>query len=80
MKRIVSACLLQTIHFKLKDDLEREAAERQVLAEVAYFKEHLKRTRTRYVLEEEQPQQDGSVLLRIRKQYNQYSVGNYLEV
>ena len=79
MKRIESACLLQTIHFKLKDDLERDAAERRVQTEVACFKDHLKQTRTRYVLEEEQAQQDGSVILRIRKQYNKYSVGNYLK-
>ncbi len=79
MKRIVSACLMQTIHFKLKDGLEREDAEKLVREEVTHFKAHLNRTRTRYILEEEQPQEDGSVVLRIKKQYNRYNVGNYLE-
>jgi hypothetical protein len=79
MKRIVSACLLETIHFKLKDGLEPGEAERLVREELAHFKTHMNRTRTRYVMEEEQPQPDGSILVRLRKAYNRYDTGKYLE-
>ena len=38
MKRIKSACLLQTVHFQIKDDIARAAAERVVREEVAHYK------------------------------------------
>jgi hypothetical protein len=79
MKRILSACLLETIHFKLKDGLEPEEAAKFVREELAHFKAHMNHTRTRYVVEEEQPQPDGSILVRVKKQYNRYDTGKYLE-
>ena len=56
MKRIKSACLLQTIHFQIKDDIARAAAER-----------------------EEAVQHDVSVIVKIRKQYNNHNVGDYMD-
>lgn len=79
MKRIKSACLLQTIHFRIKDDIARTAAEHAVREEVAHYKAQLERNRTAYKIDEEIPQADGSVILKVRKQYNNHNVGDYLE-
>lgn len=79
MKRIVSACLKQTIHFKLKDGLDTENARKLVCEELAHFKAQMNHNRIKYRIEEEQPQPDGSILVRISKQYNRYSIGNYLD-
>ena len=53
MKRIKEACLLQTIHFQLKEDLEHDAAVQAVRAEVEHYKTQLDRSRTRYQITEE---------------------------
>ena len=39
MKRIKYACLEKTLHFQLKEDLDRIAAIRAVQDEVAHYKE-----------------------------------------
>lgn len=79
MKRIKSACLLQTIHFQIKDDIAWAAAERAVREEVAHYKAQLERNRTAYKIEEEAVQPDGSVIVKIRKQYNNHNVGDYMD-
>lgn len=50
-----------------------------VQEEVKRYKESLDASRTRYRIEEETTQPDGSVIIRIIKQYNQSPVGDYLE-
>jgi len=79
MKRIKAACLLQTIHFQLKDGQGRTEAVRAVKDEVEHYKASLERSRTKYRILEEQEQPDGSVVLKIRKQYNNYDYGDYLD-
>ena len=79
MKRIKSACLLQTVHFQITDDIARAAAERVVREEVAHYKAQLERNRTAYKIEEEAVQPDGSVIVKIRKQYNNHNVGDYMD-
>lgn len=79
MKRIQSACLEQTIHFQLKDELGAAAAAASIREEVAHYKQQLERTRTQYRILEETAQPDGSVILKIKKQYNGYSLGDYLK-
>lgn len=79
MKRIKSACLLQTIHFQLKEDIARAAAEHAVREEVAHYKAQLERNRTTYKIEEETVQPDGSIIIKIRKQYNNHDVGTYMD-
>lgn len=79
MKRIKAACLLQTLHFGLKDDLEHEAAVRAVQEEVRIYKMRLEVRRINYRIDEETTQSDGSVIIKIRKQYNASPVGEYLE-
>ena len=78
MKRIKSACLLQTIHFQLKEDVPHEIAVRGVKEELGHYKNQLARNRTRYQVVEEAQQPDGSIMLRIKKQYNSYNCDEYM--
>ena len=79
MKRIKEACLLQTVHFQLKEDLPHDAAVQTVRAEVEHYKTQLDRSRTRYQITEEAEQPDGSILIHIKKQYNSHSYGAYMD-
>ena len=78
MKRIKSACLLQTIHFQLKEDVPHEITVRGVKEELEHYKNQLTRNRTRYQVVEEAQQPDGSIMLRIKKQYNSYNCDEYM--
>lgn len=78
MKRVKAACICQTLHFMLKDGIPgREAAE-LVRQEVEHYKMTLERSRTLYKILEETTQPDGSVIIKIIKQYNATPVGDYL--
>lgn len=80
MKRVKAACLLQTLHFSPKDDtLGHDLALKSVQDEVAHYKAQLERNHTAYKIEEEAIQPDGSILIKIRKQYNAVKVGEYLD-
>lgn len=79
MKRVKAACICQTLHFLLKEDVPRSSAARLVQEEIAQYKRTLERNGTQYRIVEEAPQQDGSVVLKIIKQYNAAPVGNYLD-
>lgn len=78
MKRIKYACLLQTIHFQLKEDVPHEIAVRGVKEELEHYKNQLARNRTRYQVVEEAQQPDGSIMLGIKKQYNSYNCDEYM--
>lgn len=78
MKRVKAACICQTLHFMLKEDIPHEYAVQQVKQEIEHYKNHLERNHTRYKIVEETVQEDDSVLLKIIKQYNQSPVGEYL--
>ena len=43
MRRILAACLNQTLHFQLKDDMEHGEAAAAAAAEVAEYKEYLQK-------------------------------------
>lgn len=79
MKRVQAACICQVLHFILKEDIDRHTAEQLVRQEVANYKEGLKRHHIRHKIVEETVQPDGSILLKIVKQYNASPVGNYLD-
>lgn len=79
MKRIKSACLLQTVHFQLKEDVPHDIAARSVHEEVEHYKAQLTRNHTRYQIIDESEQPDGSVMLRLRKQYNSYNCDEYMQ-
>lgn len=79
MKRVKAACITQTLHFMLKEDLGHDYAVRMVQEEVARYKEHLNKTGTKYKILSEKVESDGSVIIEIKKQYNTSPVGNYLD-
>lgn len=66
MKRIISACLEQTNRF--------ETAE-----EFAAFTASLDRKSIKYKIVGKEAHPDGSVIAKIKKQYNHYDVGSYLD-
>ena len=53
MKRIKAACICQTLHFMLKDNVEHDYAVRLVREEVERYKQSLDRNHTKYRIEEE---------------------------
>ncbi|MGN0707086.1 MAG: hypothetical protein ACI4JC_03730 [Faecalibacterium sp.] len=78
MKRIQSACICQTLHFLLKDNVPSCEAAKLLDEEIANYKRGLERSRTQYRILSEERQADGSVLVKIIKQYNSSPVGDYL--
>lgn len=79
MKRVKAACITQTLHFLLKEDVGHEYAVKLVKEEIEKYKEQLNRNKTQYRILSEETQADGSVIIEIKKQYNTSPVGNYLD-
>lgn len=79
MKRIQSACIVQTLHFQLKEDVNHDLAVKLAAEDVEKYKKQLERNHTRYKILSEQRQADGSVVMEIKKQYNSSPVGHYLD-
>lgn len=79
MKRVRAACITQTLHFLLKEDLGHDYAVRLVQEEVARYKRQLNQSGTKYKILSETAQEDGSIMIEIKKQYNTSPVGNYLD-
>jgi hypothetical protein len=63
----------------LKDDLGHDYAVKLVKEEVEKYKASLDKNRTKYKLVSEETQPDGSVMIKIIKQYNTSPVGDYLD-
>ena len=72
MKRIQSACIFQTLIFSQKEEngYSHEHALQLNRTEFKHYKATLERTRTRYQITDVQETENGSVLVRVRKQYN----------
>lgn len=79
MKRVKAACICQTLHFMLKEDVEHDEAVKLVNEEVEYYKKDLDRKNIQYKIVEQVVQADGSIILKIMKQYNSSPVGDYLK-
>lgn len=79
MKRVKAACITQTLHFLLKEDLGHDYAIRLVQEEVARYKRQLNQSGTKYKILSETVQEDGSIVIEIKKQYNTSPVGTYLD-
>lgn len=80
MKRIKAACICQTLHFMLKENIGRDYSLKLVQEEVAHYKQSLERNHVQYRILEEHTLEDGSIMIKIIKQYNQSPVGDYLNV
>ena len=72
MKRVQTACILQTLVFQQKDDtyLSKEKKIALNKEEVEKYKASLEKNKTRFQIVEETEQPDGAILVRVRKQYN----------
>lgn len=79
MKRIQTACLDQTIHFQLKDDISHDEGVNLVKEEYANYKATMDRNHTKYKVVDEKIEDNGSITIKIKKQYNSYDIGNYLD-
>lgn len=78
MKRVKAACICQTLHFMLEEDVAHDLAVKQVEQEVEQYKRKLERNRTQYKIVDQTVQPDGSVMVKVIKQYNASPVGDYL--
>ena len=72
MKRVKAACILQTLVFMQKEDcgLSKTVILETNRREVENYKRAMERTHTRYQIVSEDEQEDGSIIVRVRKQYN----------
>lgn len=72
MKRVKAACILQTLLFMQKEDcgLSHSAILDLNRREVENYKKTLERSHTRYQITGQEEQADGSILVHVRKQYN----------
>ncbi len=73
MKRIRSAALFQTLVFSQKPELglSKEHALLANRAEIVRYKSMLERSNTKYVIVDTAEQEDGSIVIHIKKQYNE---------
>ena len=72
MKRVKAACILQTLVFQQKEDCSLSPAGilNQNRAELTRYKQGMDHTHTRYQIVSEEELEDGSILVHVRKQYN----------
>ena len=79
MKRVKAACIIQTLHFLLKEEAGHDYAVQLVNEEVKKYKEQLNKNKVQYKILSEETQADGSVIIEIKKQYNSSPTGNYMD-
>ena len=68
MKRIKAACITQTLHFLLKEDVSSDYAKKLVTEEVKKYKDSLNKNKTQYKILSEETQAKGQILRIQRKQ------------
>ena len=79
MKRVQAACICQTLHFFQKDEVPKATQERLANEELEKYKRSLEHSKTQFRILEENKQDDGSIVIKIIKQYNTSPVGDYLK-
>lgn len=79
MKRIKAACLLQTVCFQTKDEIPTIYQKQQVQQEYEAYKKQLERRGTKFQILEEEMQENGSIIVKIKKQNNLQPVGDYFD-
>lgn len=72
MKRVQAACIFQTLVFAQKPDLgfSKDRMLQINREEIEHYKANLERAKTRYQIVETIEREDGSIVIRVRKQYN----------
>ncbi len=78
MKRVKAACICQTLHFMLKEDVAHDWGVKLVEQEFEQYKASLEKNRTQYKIVEQNVQPDGSIMVKVIKQYNNSPIGDYL--
>lgn len=82
MKRVKAACILQTLIFAQKPEMgyTKERMLQINKEEVEHYKATLDRAKTRYQIIDTVAQDDGSLVVHVRKQYNDKAdVSEYFE-
>ena len=77
MKRVKAACIEQTLHFQLKEELGH-AAVQAVKEEYTRYQNQLTRSRTRYKIVEETTLPYDSIRVKSKRQYNNHDGGDDL--
>lgn len=83
MKRVKAACILQTLIFQQKEGMGYSTEHCLELnrEEVQKYKKSLERANTRHKIDEETELSDGSIIIRVRKEYNAtVSIGEYFDI
>ena len=78
MKRIKAACITQTLCFSNHDGETTEYAKKMIEHECEKYKNQLEKSGTKYRILSETKNEDGSIVIEIKKQYNTSPVGEYL--
>ena len=79
MKRVKAACICQTLHFFQQDPVSESSQERYATEELEKYKKSLEQSKTEFRIIEEKKQDDGSIVIKIIKQYNNSPVGEYMK-
>ncbi len=82
MKRVKAACILQTLVFAQKPEMgySKDRALAINKEEIDHYKATLERAKTRYQIIDTAEQEDGSIVVHVRKQYNDKAdVSEYFE-
>lgn len=82
MKRVKAACILQTLVFAQKPEMgySKDRALKINQEEIEHYKATLERAKTRYQIIDTAEQEDGSIVVHVRKQYNDKAdVSEYFE-
>lgn len=79
MKRIQAACLFQTIRFQQKDPMDKDSTARANYTEFERYKVQLQRSYTKFAIVSENVLEDGTLEVQLKKQYNSYHTGSYLD-
>lgn len=72
MRRILTACLLQTMRFDTVKDTDARRDYEDYCA-------RLRKNGTKFVVEEEKVEPDGSIVVKVKKQYNSYKTDGYID-
>lgn len=71
MRRILTACLLQTMRF----DTVKDADPRK---DYELYCQRMEKSGVKFAVDEETVEPDGSIVIKVRKQYNSYKTDGYL--
>lgn len=79
MKRIQAACLLQTVRFQSKEEVPSALSRQQIRQEYENYKAAMTRNGTRFKILEENVQEDGTIVVKLKKQNNTQPIGEYFD-